>query len=162
MDFGDIAGNVPFILLIIGFILLQFFLRRRKPKLANREIVRDLLSEVRLNHALAKDFHLQQRLRKFEMTSWEKYKSKLDFLDQSLQTALAGAFMMADDFNRQIEAFKKYQSAGYMATIGVDKIEKPLAKSQEGLEQWLLTTVEEKEPSPKYPSMSDDLFGGRR
>lgn len=162
MDFGDIAGNIPFILLVIGLILLQFFLRRRKPELANREIVRNLLSEVKLNHALAESFHLRQRLRKFEVTSWERHKNKLDFLKQSVQTALADAFMMVDDFNRQIETFKKHKSTGYMASMDVDKVKKPLAKSQEGLEQWLQTAVGVKEPSPEYPSITDDLFGSRR
>ncbi len=162
MDFGDIAEKVPFIVIAIVFILLQFFLRRRrKPEMMRQEIVESLLSEVRLNQALAETFSLRQKPKKFETVSWQRCKTGLDFLDQSLQAILSDAFGMAEDFNQQIEAAKKYKSASYMVNVNVDKLKEPLTKSRQGLEQWLLSTVGAKEPPPKNPGLFDGLFGKR-
>ncbi len=162
MDFEDLGANLPFIIGIIALIFLQFFLaRRRKPATTQREIVESFLSEIRLNQALAETVGLRPKPRKFAASSWRINKTKLDFLDQPLQFALSDAFTIVEDFNRQIEAAKKYKSTIYMASLNADKLKKPLAKSQEGLEKWLLENTGEKEPSSKYSGMFDSLFGRR-
>ena len=162
MDFGAIGENIPIIVAIIGFILLQFFLsRRRKPETTHQEIAQSLLTEVKLNQALVESYHLRQKPKKFETVSWRMNKNKLDFLSQSLQGVLSDTFMVAEDFNQQIEAAKKHKSASYMVNVNVDKLEEPLAKSKQGLEEWLQDNVGTKEPPPKYPGMIDTLFGGR-
>ena len=69
--------------------------------------------------------------------------------------------MLIDDFNQQIKAMKSYKSAGYLITFDIHKLNEPLRKSQEGLEQWLLAATGSKEPTTEYPSMFDSLFGGR-
>jgi len=162
MDFGDISGNFPIIVMIVVFVLLQYFLkRRRKPEITHQEIARSLLSEVRLNQALAENFHLREKPKKFEAVSWQMNKTKLDFLDESLQVALSNAFMMVEDSNRQIDAAKKYKSASYMVGIDVGKMREPLTKSQQGLEEWLQSATGTKDPTPKYPGVFDTLFGGR-
>ena len=157
MDFG----NVIIIVAILALVLLQFFLRRRKPETLHGEIAQSLLMEVRLNQALAETFHLRQKPKKFEVTIWQRNKTKLDFLSQSLQVVLSDAFMMADDFNRQIEAARKYRSTSYIVNVNIDKLKEPLAKSKEGLEEWLVANVGRKEPPPKYPGLFDSLFGRR-
>ena len=162
MDFGDIGGNLPIIVVIIGLILLQIFLiRRRKPETTHRAIVQSLLSEVRLNQALVEAAYLQQKPRKFAVTSWHMNKRKLDSLQQSLQGSLSEAFGMAEDFNQQIEAAKKYKSAAYMAGVNMDKLKEPLAESRQGLEEWLQLKTGTKEPSLEYPGLFDSLFGKR-
>ena len=162
MDFGDIGGNLPLIAAVIGVILLQFFLRRRrKPETTHQEIARNLLLEVKLNQALAETFRLRQKPKRFEVTSWQRNKTKLDFLDQPLQGSLSDAFGIIEDFNQQIAAAKKYKSASYMVNVNVDKIKEPLAKSKQGLEEWLMAKTGVKEPLPKYEGMIDSLFGGR-
>ena len=161
MEFGDIEKNLPIIVMVIALILLQFFLRRRrKPEATQGEIVQSLLSEVRMNLSLTEAFRLRSQVKKFGAASWQRNKTKLDFLDQSLQTVLSDAFMKAEDFNQQIEAAKKYKSTSYMVNIDVDKLTGPLTKSKEGLEAWLLKNVGRKEPPPKYPRVIDGLFGG--
>ena len=162
MDFDAIGGNALFIVAIIGLVLLQFFfIRRRKPETTHREIVQNLLSEVGLNQALVETSHLREKPKKFAMTGWQINKNKLDFLDQSLQVVLSDAFMMAEDFNRQIEATKKHKSASFIINPNMGRLKEPLAKSREGLEQWLLSKVGTTEPPLKYPSIFDTLFGGR-
>ncbi len=161
MDFGAIGENVPIIVAIIGLILLQVFFRRRKPATTHLEIAQSLLTEVKLNQALAENYYLRQKPKKFETVSWRMNKNKLDFLGHELQVVLSDVFMVAEDFNQQIDAAKKYKSASYMVNVNVDKIKGPLDKSKQGLEQWLLENVGTKEPPPKYPSIIDSLFGGR-
>lgn len=158
MDFS----NVPIILLVIGLVLLQFFLmRRRKPEVTQQEIVQNLLSEVRLNQALAETFHLRQKPKRFEVTSWQRSKAKLDFLPQPLQVALSDAFGIIEDFNQQIETAKKQKSASYMAGVNIDRLKKPLAESRQGLEQRLTSITGTKKPPAKYPGMFDDWTGRR-
>ncbi|MFC2071825.1 hypothetical protein ACFLUU_03785 [Chloroflexota bacterium] len=162
MDFGEIWGNAPLIGIVIVFIFLQFFLRKPKPEIMEREIVQNLLSEVSLNRALVETFHLRQKPKKLEVVSWQRHKNKLDFLQQPLQVALSDAFSMTEDFNQRVEAAKKFKSASYLVGIDIDKLKEPLAKSNEGLEEWLLRNVGTKDPTPKYPGFFDDLFGRRR
>ena len=112
MDFSDISENIPIIVMIVGLILLQFFLKgKRTAGETKKEIAQLLFSEVRLNQAVVELFGLRQKPKKFETVSWQLNKSKLDFLDESLQNTLSRVFMMAEDANRQINASKKYKSA---------------------------------------------------
>ncbi len=162
MDFSDISENIPIIVMIVGLILLQFFLkRRRKPGVTQQEIAQLLLSEVRLNQAVVELFGLRQKPKKFETVSWQLNKSKLDFLDESLQGTLSRVFMMAEDANRQINASKKYKSASYVVSIDTSRIRDSLATSKAGLEEWLQSSAGTKEPPAKYPGIIDSLFGGR-
>ena len=161
MDFTNPTNMIIFIA-VLGLILLQFFLRRRKPQAFHGEIAQNLLMEVKLNQALAETHNRRQKPRRFEVTNWRRYKSKLDFLTQSLQGALSDTFMMVEDFNQQIETAKKFKSASYTASVDVGKLTEPLARSREGLEEWLLANVGRKEPPPKYPGIFDSLFGGGR
>ena len=163
MDFDKIGENIPLIFTVIGLIFLQFFLRRgRKPAVRNQEVAEDLLLEVKINQALVETFPLRQKPKRFRATSWQMNKNKLDFLRQSLQIALSDAFTMIEDYNQQMEALKKYKSASDVVQINVGKLEEPLAKSKEGLEEWLMITTGKREPSPKYPGIFDDWFGGRK
>ena len=162
MDFGNISENIPIIVMIVGLILLQFFLKRkRKPEVTQQGIVQRLLSEVKLNQAVVELFGLRQKPKKFEMVSWQMNKSKLDFLDESLQGTLSRVFTMAEDANRQIDASKKYKSASYVVSIDTSRIRDSLATSKEGLEEWLQSSTGTKEPLSEQPGIIDSLFGGR-
>ncbi len=162
MDFGDIGENIPVIATIIGLILLQLFLRRRrKPETTQQGIVENLLSEVRLNLRLAEVISSGQQIKRFMTTSWRINNNKLDFLEQSLQVTLTDAFTIAEDFNQQVAAAKKYKSTSYTASIDAIKLTEKLTKSREGLEEWLLAKTGTKEPATKTPGIFDDLIGKR-
>ena len=161
MDFSQIQENIPVILSIIGLIIIQFFLRRRKPELTHQEIAHNLLTEVKLDQALADSHHLRSKPKKFEAVIWQRNKNKLDFLPQPLQTALADAFMMVTDFNQQVDTARKQKSTLYMLNVNMSKIQVSLEKSKQGLEDWLLKNTGAKEPPPKYPGIMDSMFGGR-
>lgn len=155
-------GNPLIIAVILGLVLLQFFLRRRKPATVSQEVVQRLLTEVKVNQALVEVAHLREKPHKFMVNTWRMNKTKLDFLGQSLQGALSDAFDLFEEFNQQIDAAKKHKSARYMADIDAKKLKEPLAQSKQGLEEWLLAKTGSKDPPPKYPSMFDILFGSRR
>lgn len=160
MDFDAIKENIPVILLGIGLLVLQLILRRGiKPRIAPLQIVQGLLSEIRLNQALAEAYNFQKKPKKFEMVSWQRNKGKLDFLGQSLQTALSDTFTMVEDFNQQIESAKKYKSVNYMVNVNLDKLKEPLARSRQGLEEWLQAKAGTKDASLKFPGILDDWLG---
>jgi len=162
MDFDAIGENILPIVIILGLIILQFYLgRRRRGEKTQRGVVQSLLLEVRLNQALLGTADQREKPKAFEVTSWKIHKNRIDFLSQSLQGALNDAYMIIEDFNQQIKVTKKYKSAGYLVGVDVDKLKEPLNKSREGLEQWLLSATGSKEPATEYRSMWDSLFGGR-
>ncbi len=160
MDFGNIGDNIPFIIMVVGLILLQFFLRRKHTRETKpQDITEGLLSEVRLNLRLAEVFTFSHRASKFMTTTWQINKNKLDFLDQPLQVTLSDAFTMAEDFNQQIAAARKYKSTSYLASIDVDKLKGKLTKSEQGLEQWLQSEVGTTETPVKIHGIFDDWLG---
>ncbi|MFC1957612.1 hypothetical protein ACFLX0_02225 [Chloroflexota bacterium] len=158
MNFDAIAENLPFFAAIIGFILLQFFMRRKhKRGGTQQEIAQNLLAEVRLDLALTEVFRFHWRVKKFETVSWHLNRNKLDFLPQSLRVSITDTFTMAEDFNQQISAARKNKSTSHMASVDVARLKVPLLKSKEGLEQWLMSQTGTKAPPPKYPSVLDDF-----
>ncbi len=137
MDFGEIGTNYLVILAIVVLLALNIFLKRRRAERTSPEIALGLLSEILSNQKLAEDFQFHLKVGKFKTVSWNRNKTKLDFLDQSLCTALDDAFSMADRFNQDIDAAMKHKSVTYLSGIDVDKLKEPLAKSKQGLEEWL-------------------------
>jgi hypothetical protein len=152
---------VIIIILAVGLLLFTLLRRRSSPERNRPETVRSLLSEVRINEALAETFELRPKPQTFETTTWQLNKGKLTFFTKPLQDALSQAFTLAEQFNREIRAAKKDKSYDYKAHIQIDKMREPLAKSKEGLEEWLMVHVGGKEPPTKFPSLTDTLFGGR-
>ena len=164
MDAGELWTRLPFVIAIIVLVLLQFVFRRRRGGRKERtppEVVQSLLNEVKLNLTLIETSLSRQQVKRFKTDSWKRNKTKLDFLDQSLQTTLFNAFGIAEDFNQQIDAAKRHKSTIYPSDINVDRLGKPLTKSKEGLEEWLQENIGSKELPPRYPGVFDDFFGGR-
>ena len=160
MDYGDISENSPLIVWVIGPLIFQFFRRRRRPKeTTHAQIVQNLLAEVKLNRRLAEVYTFDWRAKKFITAAWQRNRNKLDFLEQSAQTVLSDSFMMADDFNQQISAAKKYKSASYMASVNVGRLKSSLTKCEEELEHWLESKTGSSEPEVKMPGIFGDFTG---
>lgn len=157
MDFGDIGERLPLIVVIVLFILMQFFLKRKRPvERTPLAVVHSLLLELKQNQQLAEVFRFQWQIKKFALASWQRNKAKVGFLGSSLQVTLADTFTMVEDFNQQIAAAKKYRSTSYMSSINVIKLKELLVKSEQGLEQWLASEG----MTPGSPSQSTSLLGG--
>jgi hypothetical protein len=162
MGFESIGDNIVPILIVLGLILLQVVLgRKRRGEKTKQGIIQSLLLELRVNQALVDTYYQREKPKTFEVTSWQMYKNKLDFISQSLQVALSDAYMIMEDYNQQIKAAKKFKSTSYIVGIDLKKLEEPMNKSREGLEQWLLSATGTKEPRQEFRSMFDDLLGRR-
>jgi len=149
VDLGNLGENIVPLLLVFVFLAVNILLKRRKGEKTPGEIATSLLSEVTYNQNLMESFNLQWQAKKFKMGSWNRNKAKLNFLDQSLQHILTDTFSIAEDFNREIDAAKKYKSSSYLANISVDRLRTPLAKSKEGLEEHLQDDMGKKEMPPR-------------
>jgi len=135
-DFGDF-GNILIIMIpLILIILFNVFFKKRKAEKTEPEIAMSLLSEVAINQQIAEAFAGKSQLRKFRTGSWQRNREKMNFLDQKLKDELAKAFGMAEEFNRAIDATRKFKSSSYLEGIPVDKLKDSLARSRQGLEEW--------------------------
>ena len=135
-NFGDF-GNILIIMIpLILIILFNVFFKKRKAEKTEPEIAMGLLSEVAVNQQITEAFAVKSQLRKFRTGSWQRNREKMNFLDQKLKDELAKAFGMAEEFNRAIDATRKFKSSSYLEGIPVDKLKDSLARSRQGLEEW--------------------------
>ena len=149
MDFGDSWQNIGLIALVIIFFIFSLFFRKRKGSDAPMIIAMTLLRDVDKNQKLVQAFHFNWKTKKFKTKNWKLYSNKLGFLSEELGKYLSATFMMAEDFNERIEEAKRHKSSSYLATIQVDRLSVPLAKSREGLEQWVEENWGNQELYPK-------------
>jgi hypothetical protein len=158
----DFTENLPLLLGVIAFIILQFFLnRRQKLEKTTPEIIHSLLSEVKQNLKFIEISAIKPQFKKLKNDAWKRNGNRIDFLDEPLRTTLSDTFNMVDEFNQQIDIAKKRGSTSYIYDINPSKLEKPFTNSKEGLEEWLVTNTGRKDLPPKYPGIFDGLFGGR-
>ncbi|MFC2014347.1 hypothetical protein ACFLU8_05745 [Chloroflexota bacterium] len=136
-DLGDIGKILTYLVPAIIIILTNVVFRKQKQQREKLTVVRSLISEIGTNQKLMESFSLQWHTKKFKIATWKKNKDKMDYIDPALHYTLADTFEIAEEFNREIDAAKKHKSMGYLAGIRVDRLGEPLAKSKQGLEEWL-------------------------
>lgn len=151
VDFSDVSEFLPVILTIVGVIALQFFMRRgRGGGIApNRNIIQGFMSDIRINLRLVEILENGEQIKRFSVTAWKLYKDKIDFLNQPVQTALTEAYEIAEDYNQQVAANKRFKTAHYIANINTGKMKERLQKGLAGLEDWLLQTTGSTDPAGK-------------
>jgi hypothetical protein len=157
MDFGAIAERLLFVAAIIAFLALFSLLRGRNPRRARAEIVRTLLSETRINLILVDTFDRQPTPRRFETTTWQLHRKKIDYLEKTIQADMENAFGLALDYNERLRAAKKSKSTGKVP-LDLEGMKAPLLRVKEGLEDWLLANVGGIDPQEQR-SMIDGMFG---
>ena len=140
MDFGnlgEIGKYLAYLIPVIILILTNVVFRKQKQQKARLSVVRSLLSEISSNQKLMEAFSLQWQTKKFKTATWKRNKDKMDYIDPGLRYTLADAYEIAEEFNREIDAAEKHKSTSYLAGIRVDRLGEPLARSKQGLEEWL-------------------------
>ncbi len=161
MDFFGEGSQWVILIPIIILIVLSFVMKRRRPaEKTDPEIAGSLFLDVNENLKLAESFSLQRRPKKFRTGSWQRNSEKVDFLPRTLQDALSTAFTLAEDSNQQIDAAKKYKSTIYLSGVDVHKLEGPLTKSKEGLEEWLKANIQQTGPEAGRRGCLPGGFGG--
>ncbi len=132
---------------LIIIIVLSFVMRRRRPaEKTPQDIAASLLMDVTSNQRALEKFETQKRPKKLQLGSWQRNSEKIDFLESSLRSTLAETFRQIEDFNLRVESAKMYKSTSYLFGVNIDKLEGPLAKSREGLEEWLKANIEQAGP----------------
>lgn len=145
-DLGEISKILVYVVPVIILLVVNALFKKQKQQKARLSVVRSLLSEINYNQKLMEAFALQWQTKKFKTATWKQNKDRMDYIETDLGYALADAYEIADEFNREIDAAKKHKSASYLASIQVDRLKKPLAKSTQGLEEWLQLNKGRKEP----------------
>ena len=136
-DLGEISKILVYVVPVIILLVVNAFFRKQKQQQARLSVVRSLLSEINYNQKLMEAFSLQWQTKKFKTATWKRNKDKMDYIDSGLRYTLADAYEIAEGFNREIDAAKKHKSVSYLAGIRMDRLKEPLAKSKQGLEEWL-------------------------
>ncbi len=155
MDLSETGTNTIFGVIIVIFLVANVLLRNRKAEKTPLGKVVGIFSEVNKNQKLTESFSFHRQAGKFKTSSWKRNKDKVDFLPSELMQTLSKAFDMSEDVNERINAARKYGSDSYMAGIDVDKLKEPLAKSEQGLKQWLKENMQ----NPEYTPKRRGLFG---
>jgi len=137
IDWGEIGQVLSYLVPVVAFIVINIFFRKKQEQKRQQQVVRSLLSEIDYNQKLMETFLFKWQSKKFKTGTWKRNKDKMDYIDQSLHNTLAGAYAIAEEFNGEIETAKKHKSSSYLAAIRVDRLKEPLAKSRQGLEEWL-------------------------
>jgi len=149
MDENGIGGIIGPIIGIVVIMALNFLFRGRKAEKGPMEMVMALLSDIRHNERIVDSFRFNSQPKKFKTGSWKRNQAKLSFLDQELQTTLSQAFGIAEEFNKDVDAARKYKSASYLANVNVSRLSKPLADSKRGLEEWLQANTGKQDMLPR-------------
>ena len=133
---GDLGRNLIILVPLILLIVFNIFFRRRRSEKTEPEIAIGLLSEVAINQQIADAVLQKSQVKKLRIGSWQRNRDKLGFLGQKLQEDIARTFSMAEEFNRAVDATRKFKSSSYLEGISVDKLKDGLAHSRQGLEKW--------------------------
>jgi len=136
-DWSEIGKVISYLIPLIMFILFNVLFRKHREQQRRQAVVKGLLSETDYNSKLVESFSMQSQMKNFKTSTWKRNRDKMDHIDHSLYSTLADAYEIADGFNREIDAAKKHKSTSYIAGIDVSRLIKPLAKSKQGLEEWI-------------------------
>ncbi len=161
-------GNQPKVVQALLFdvklnqVLVETFHMREKPRRferANWEVNKDnldFLDETFVKKCGDCDHEHENTVEKCEKCGSANLREPFQ-----LGNTLSHMFETVGEFNDQIKAAKKAKSTSSL-NIDVDKLKEPLAQSRQGLEDWMMCTIGQKElPPPEPPTLTSMLFGQR-
>jgi hypothetical protein len=159
--FDASAEQWSWLIPLIIVIALSFIMRRRKPvENTPQEIASSLLMDVVADQQALEKFSTQKKPKKLKMGSWQRNWEKLDFLDPSLRETLSKTFTQIEDFNMRVESAKMYKSTSYLFGVNIERLQEPLDKSREGLEEWLKANAEQAGPGAGRQGCMGGGLGG--
>lgn len=160
--FDTSAEQWSWLIPLIIIIVLSFVMRRRRPaEKTPQDIASSLLMDVMANQRALEKFDTQKRPKKLQLGSWKRNSEKIDFLEPSLRSTLTDTFRQIEDFNLRVESAKMYKSTSYLFGVNIEKLQQPLEKSREGLEEWLKANIEQVGPGAgRQGCLGGGLGGG--
>ena len=145
-DWETIGKVISYLVPVAVFLIFNVIFRKQQEQKRRLTAVKGLLAEIDYNQRLMEAFLMRWQYKKFKTGGWRRNKDKIDYLDQGLRNTLAGAYEIAEGFNREIESAKRQKSPSYLAGIRVERLKEPLAESKRGLEGWLELNKDLKKP----------------
>jgi hypothetical protein len=160
--FDASAEQWSWLIPLIIVISLSFIMRRRKPaENTPQDIASSLLMDVMANQRALEKFNTLKKPKKLKMGSWQRNSEKLDFLEPSLRSNLSETFRQIEDFNLRVDSAKMYKSTSYLFGVNIERLQGPLEKSREGLEEWLKANIEQAGPGAgRQGCLGGGLGGG--
>lgn len=146
IDWSEIGKVLSYLVPVVILFAVNVLFRKQQEQKRRLTVVRSLLAEIELNQKHMEAFAFRWQTKRFKTGNWKRNKNKIDYIDQSLHATLTGAYEIAEEFNREMDVAKKHKSVSYLAGIQVDRLREPLAKSKQGLEEWLQLNKGRKEP----------------
>ena len=143
---GEGASQWTMIIPLIGLIVFSFVMKRRKTESTPQDIASGLLSDLNANQGMVERFDSQTRPVKLKIGSWQRNNAKLGFLDDATRSSVSNFFKMAEDFNQQMDTAKRYKTTSYISGINTEKMKEPLAKSRDGLQEWMKVNMQQAGP----------------
>ena len=144
--FGGEGSQWTVMLPLLVFVIFAIFMRRRKTEGSDTEVASSLLIDINENLKQVGSFEYQKKPKTFRAGSWQRNSTKLGFLDPELLADITNAFSMVETVNEQITRAKKEKSAIYLSGVDVHKLEEPLTKSRDGLQEWLKARIQQQGP----------------
>jgi hypothetical protein len=149
---GDWTGYLIFAALIIA--LLWAVTRGRKRSTPRLQSAMNMIFDVNENLKLLETRRINpQSPKKFRTGAWRIYQDKLDFFGAETLAALKETYTIIYDMNLKIEVAKKSQSLNTLQDLPLDKLKEPLAKSKDGMVDWLKANLQAESQSRR------SLFG---
>jgi len=158
--FGGEGRQWTILLPLLIFIIFSMFMKRRRAEGSDTEVANSLLIDINENLKIVESFGYQKKPKKFRVGSWQRNSNKLGFLKPALQDDLAEAFELAESFNQQIDMARKQKSDIHLFGIDAHKLEGPLAKSKEELQEWLKAHIQQAGPDAGRRGCMGGGFGG--
>ncbi|MFC1968498.1 hypothetical protein ACFLVX_03820 [Chloroflexota bacterium] len=149
-DWGDI-GKISYLVPVIVFLLFNVLFKKQQEQKRRVAAVKSLLSEIEHNKKLIESLYLGWQTKKFKTATWKRNKDKMDYIDKGLYLTLADVYEIADGFNQEIDKAMRYKSTSYLASIKIDRLTEPLAKSNLGLLEWLELNKDKTKTSTQTP-----------
>ena len=141
--------SIALLALLVIMVVANVFLKGRKMEKSPVGKMMVIYMELNSNKRTLESFGATRHYKKFKTGAWKRNRDKLDFLPYELQTSLADAFDMAEDYNQRIVAASKFGSQSYMAGIDVEKMRKPFEQTVQEIYAWIQENMDDPELAPK-------------
>ncbi|MFH1650870.1 MAG: hypothetical protein ABID87_02030 [Chloroflexota bacterium] len=155
MQISETMMNVLLGVLILGLLVVNFFVRKRKSDKAPIGMAVGVYVEVSKNLKMIDNGTLHWNSGGLRVKNWQRNHDKLSFLPSDILDNLAAANRVVEEVNQQLEYARRYKSDSYLQGIDFKRLKAPLEKVQQPLLEW----IQENLRNPAYQPKRRGLFG---
>ncbi|MDD4859582.1 MAG: hypothetical protein PHR56_05190 [Dehalococcoidales bacterium] len=152
--------NVILIIVILGLMVANFFVRKAKMERSALGRVVTVLDELRYNEKLTGAAATGQKIKKFRTKRWMSNQYKIDFVPTEIVKKLTKAYEAIVGINVQLD--RAIKTGADIHLVGVDpaSIKGTVTDAQFELREWLRTNMDNPALQPKNKGILGSLFGG--